>query len=107
MSGFVMKPNTSVVKRTTTMVVVTIVALTGSDVTPEMVNCLNAKAIETAPLISPAHQIITWCLNVIDVLSACLFIRLDKEERGKMNAARPSNIKKTTVASIPKAVSKL
>lgn len=34
---------TSVLKRTTIMVLVIIVALTGSEVTPEYVNCINKK----------------------------------------------------------------
>nr|GMD42110.1 Superoxide dismutase [Cu-Zn] [Ipomoea batatas] len=96
MRGCVINPNTTVLNRTTVTVLVIIIAFSCNEVCPEVVNLLYASAIETAPLIRPAHQIMICCLN--DILSEeFFFAKLDKNDKGNTNAALPTKIRPTNI----------
>jgi len=56
---------------------------------------------------SPAHQMTTWCLNVIGILSELPLMLFDKMDIGKTNAAHPSNKSRMMIPKILMDVLKL
>nr|ACR34739.1 unknown [Zea mays] len=56
--------------------------------------------MDTAPLISPAHHITICCLNVI-FSNGDFFVRLDKNDNGKTNAALPTRTNPSKIELMP------